>query len=193
MILLVDNYDSFTYNLAQYLGDTCEVEVLRNDAPQLFETADRAAAIIFSPGPGVPSDAGQMEPLIKKMIGKKPMLGICLGHQAIGEVFGGQVAQARKIRHGKVSEIEQLHQNVPFFQALPKRFEVMRYHSLVLAEDSLPKALKVTARALDDGEIMAVQHQSESIYGVQFHPESIGSPFGEKIMQNFIEIVKEGR
>ncbi|WP_099221346.1 anthranilate synthase component II [Listeria costaricensis] len=191
MILLIDNYDSFTYNLAQLLGEYSEVVILRNDAPQLQEEADRAEALVFSPGPGIPSEAGQMEGLIRKMIGQKPMLGICLGHQAIGEVLGGEIKQAQHIRHGKVSEIDQLKKGDPLFRDLPEQLEVMRYHSLVLTEDLLPESLEVTARALDDGEIMAIRHRTEKIYGVQFHPESIGSPFGQKILQNFIEIVKE--
>ena len=162
MILLVDNYDSFTYNLAQYLGTFTEVKVLRNDDENLYEEAEKADGLVFSPGPGWPADAGKMEALIKDFAGKKPMMGICLGHQAIAETFGGKLGLAK---------------NVP----------IMRYHSIVV--DQMPEGFDVTAITTDDQEIMAIQHKELPIYGLQYHPESIGSPDGLKMVENFVKIV----
>lgn len=186
MILLIDNYDSFTYNLAQYLGTFTEVKVLRNDAEALEEEAQKADGLVFSPGPGWPADAGKMEELIKAFAGVKPMLGICLGHQAIAESFGGKLGLAKNVMHGKQSQID-IVQASPIFQGLSQEMPIMRYHSIVVEE--IPADFTVTARTQDDNEIMALEHQSLPIYGLQFHPESIGSPDGLKMIENFVKLV----
>lgn len=186
MILLVDNYDSFTYNLRHYLGER-EVQVLRNDDPELDKQAAAASAIIFSPGPGQPKDAGGMEDLIRKYYRKKPLLGICLGHQGIGEVFGAEVVLAPEIMHGKVSAIQHYQQEL--FARLPSPIEVMRYHSLMLAPQSLPETLEVTARC---GElIMGIKHRDYPVYGLQFHPESIGTAAGQQMIDGFLKSLEE--
>lgn len=186
MILLIDNYDSFTYNLAQYLGTFTEVKVLRNDAEALEEEAQKADGLVFSPGPGWPADAGKMEDLIKTFVGVKPMLGICLGHQAIAESFGGKLGLAKNVMHGKQSQISIVKAS-PIFQGLSQEIPIMRYHSIVVEE--MPADFTVTARTQDDNEIMALEHQSLPIYGLQFHPESIGSPDGLKMIENFVKLV----
>ncbi|CAH1851845.1 anthranilate synthase component II [Convivina praedatoris] len=187
MILLVDNYDSFTYNLAQIVGQLTEVQVLRNDDPELEAVAQQADGIIFSPGPGSPDQAGQMEALIKEHAEDKPMLGICLGHQAIGEVFGGQVAHAPEIRHGKMSQMKTSQSKL--FDEAPD-VDIMRYHSLIVDKNHLPAHFKVTGVATDDGEVMAIEHDSLPIYGVQFHPESIGTPAGQEMIKRFVTEVE---
>ena len=186
MILLIDNYDSFTYNLAQYLGTFTEVKVLRNDAEALEEEAQKADGLVFSPGPGWPADAGKMEDLIKTFVGVKPMLGICLGHQAIAESFGGKLGLAKNVMHGKQSQIDIVKAS-SIFQGLSQEMPIMRYHSIVVEE--IPADFTVTARTQDDNEIMALEHQSLPIYGLQFHPESIGSPDGLKMIENFVKLV----
>lgn len=186
MILLIDNYDSFTYNLAQYLGTFTEVKVLRNDAEALEEEAQKAGGLVFSPGPGWPADAGKMEELIRTFAGVKPMLGICLGHQAIAESFGGKLGLAKNVMHGKQSQID-IVQASPIFQGLSQEMPIMRYHSIVVEE--MPADFIVTARTQDDNEIMALEHQNLPIYGLQFHPESIGSPDGLKMIENFVKLV----
>ena len=170
MILLVDNYDSFTYNLAQYLGTFTEVEVLRNDDERLYEQAEEADALVFSPGPGWPADAGKMEAMIKDFAGKKPMLGICLGN----------------VMHGKQSQIT-FETPSPIFKDIENDVPIMRYHSIVV--DQMPEEFEVTAITTDDQEIMAIQHKSLPIYGLQYHPESIGSPDGLKMIENFVKLV----
>jgi anthranilate synthase component 2 len=189
MILLVDNYDSFTYNLAQMIEPTHELTILRNDDERLSEVAETADAIIFSPGPGWPKDAGKMEELIKTFYEKKPMLGICLGHQAMAEVFGGRLAVANEIRHGKESTVQK-NQDSVLFETLPDEFQVMRYHSLVVEKGHMPEDFNISGIATDDLEVMAMEHQSLPIYGMQFHPESIGTPRGEKMIQQFLTTVK---
>ncbi|MBP2622747.1 aminodeoxychorismate/anthranilate synthase component II [Streptococcus oricebi] len=189
MILLIDNYDSFTYNLAQYIGTFAEVKVLRNDDPALYQAAQEAKALVFSPGPGWPADAGEMEQMIRDFAEKKPILGICLGHQAIAEVFGGRLGLAPKVMHGKQSKI-QFEAESPLYRGLSDQQEVMRYHSLLVEEP--PADFEVTARSMDDGAIMAIQHSSLPIYGFQYHPESIGTPDGLASIKNFIDLVKEG-
>ena len=188
MILLIDNYDSFTYNLAQYLGSFTPVQVLRNDAESLSEAAEKADGLVFSPGPGWPAEAGLMEDLIRDFAGKKPILGICLGHQAIAEVFGGKLGLAKRVMHGKQSRIA-LEKPSPIFDGIDSDVPIMRYHSIVVEE--LPPAFDSTAITTDDQEIMAIQHQELPIFGLQFHPESIGSPDGLKMVENFVSLVQQ--
>ena len=188
MILLIDNYDSFTYNLAQYLGSFTPVQVLRNDAESLYEAAEKADGLVFSPGPGWPAEAGLMEALIRDFAGKKPILGICLGHQAIAEVFGGKLGLAKTVMHGKQSRIA-LEKPSPIFDGIDSDVPIMRYHSIVVEE--LPPAFDSTAITMDDKEIMAIQHQELPIFGLQFHPESIGSPDGLKMVENFVRLVQK--
>lgn len=188
MILIVDNYDSFTYNLAQYLGDKTEIVVLRNDDPALYKVAQQAQALVFSPGPGWPSDAGKMEQMIKDFAGKKPILGVCLGFQAIVEVFGGKLRLAHTVRHGKTSKIRQTSGN-QLFAGLSDKFFVMRYHSIVMDEDTAIPDFAITAISMDDGEIMAVENEQQQIYGLQFHPESIGTLDGMTMIENFVNIL----
>lgn len=188
MILLIDNYDSFTYNLAQYIACHTDVEVVRNDADNIVEMAEKADGLVFSPGPGWPIDAGRMEELIKEFAGKKPILGICLGHQAIAEVFGGKLGLAKNVMHGKQSQIK-LTKPSPIFEGLSNESDVMRYHSIVI--DEMPKDFDVVALTTDDQEIMAIQHQDLKIYGLQYHPESIGTSEGMGMVKNFLDVVKE--
>ncbi|RZI48053.1 aminodeoxychorismate/anthranilate synthase component II [Lactococcus kimchii] len=189
MILIIDNYDSFTYNLVQYVGALSEVAVVRNDDEQLYEMAQKAEALIFSPGPGWPADAGKMEALIREFAGQKPILGICLGFQAIVEVFGGKLRLAHQVMHGKNSQVRQTSGNLLFGQ-LPSKFLVMRYHSIVMDENVALPDFAITAVANDDGEIMAIENEREQIYGLQFHPESIGTLDGMVMIENFVKHVK---
>ncbi len=187
MILLIDNYDSFTYNLYQYL---CElgagVRVVRNDEITVSEVEALAPEkLVVSPGPCTPREAGISVDLIDRMAGKLPILGVCLGHQCIGEAFGGVVAYAGEIRHGKSSSIE--HDGKGVFRGLPNPFEAIRYHSLAIQPDSVPECLEVTARS-DSGVIMGVRHREYQIEGVQFHPESIATPVGKGLLRNFLEM-----
>ncbi len=188
MILLIDNYDSFTYNLYQYLGEVeKEIVVKRNDEITLAEIEElNPMAIVISPGPGRPEDAGISMEIIRNFYEKVPLLGICLGHQAIGAVFGANVVGAKQIMHGKTSVIE--HDGTDVFAKQDLQFPVMRYHSLVVERASLPEELTVTAVALDDGEIMALKHQEFPLYGLQFHPESIGTKIGKELLHRFYEI-----
>ena len=192
MILLIDNYDSFSYNVYQLIGAAAaaggeEVQVARNDALTTEDIAGlHPAALVLSPGPGRPADAGVCEAAIKAFAGQIPILGICLGHQAICEAFGGRVGYAKQLMHGKVSEIT-LAPGSRLFRGLPERIPVARYHSLAAAEP-LPDSLRVTARAAD-GEIMAVEHGEYPVYGLQFHPESVMTPHGAQIISNFLEAV----
>ncbi|MBC1367554.1 aminodeoxychorismate/anthranilate synthase component II [Listeria innocua] len=188
MILLIDNYDSFTYNLEQYLAEFSDVVVKRNDAVDLMEYAALADGIVLSPGPGKPSEAGLLEEVVSKFAKEKPLLGICLGHQAIGEVFGGEVKRAKQIRHGKVSLMQQT--SGAIFTNLPKELPVMRYHSLIVDKNTLPDCLEVLAVATDDAEVMAMKLKNYPVYGLQFHPESIGTNDGKQMMENFIHIVE---
>jgi anthranilate synthase/aminodeoxychorismate synthase-like glutamine amidotransferase len=192
MLLVIDNYDSFTYNLVQYLGELGEEpRVIRNDAIGVDEVgALGASAIVISPGPKTPAEAGICIPLIKQYGATIPILGVCLGHQAIGEAYGGKVVRApRGVMHGKTSKV--LHDGTGLFESVPSPLEVMRYHSLVVEGSSLPKALVVTATAVDDPtEIHAVKHVSHPVWGVQFHPESILTQHGKQILQNFLGLAK---
>ncbi|UOQ50125.1 aminodeoxychorismate/anthranilate synthase component II [Gracilibacillus caseinilyticus] len=191
MILLIDNYDSFTYNLFQYVSELGkEVEVVRNDRITLDEIrAKEPEAIILSPGPGTPEEAGICIDVVKQLSTEFPILGICLGHQAIGAAFGATIAHAGQIKHGKTSMIR--HQNDEIFHYLEQPLEVMRYHSLVIEKNTIPSDLLVTATAMDDQEIMAVKHTYLPIYGLQFHPESIGTGKGKKLLNNFFEAIRK--
>lgn len=189
MILLIDNYDSFTYNLAQSISDEQEICILRNDAPELIKKAEKATAIIISPGPGTPAETGFIKEIVQRFYKVKPILGICLGHQTIGELFGGTVTSANEIRHGKPSMIQQ--KNSRLFNGLPLEFSVMRYHSLVVDKATIPESFIITATALDDGEVMAIEHRKYPLFGIQFHPESIGTPNGLAMIQKFIQIMEE--
>ncbi|MFJ7829928.1 anthranilate synthase component II [Peribacillus sp. NPDC097264] len=188
MILLLDNYDSFTYNLYQYLGEVeKDLIVKRNDEITIAEIEDmNPMAIIISPGPGRPEDAGMSMEIIRSFYKKLPILGICLGHQAIGATFGAKVVGAQVIMHGKTSVIE--HDGTGVFVNQEHRFPVMRYHSLVVERESVPPELLVTANALDDGEIMALKHRDYPLYGLQFHPESIGTKIGKELLHEFYKI-----
>lgn len=190
MILVLDNYDSFTYNLVQYLGELgAELRVVRNDQVTLDEIAAmRPQAIILGPGPGTPADAGVTIPVIKRFGASIPMLGVCLGHQAIGEAYGGDVIRApRGVMHGKTSQVR--HDGTGLFADVASPAEVMRYHSLVVKHDTLPTALQVTATAMDDPtEIHALRHREHPVYGVQFHPESIGTAAGKQMLRNFLTL-----
>ncbi|WP_426197572.1 anthranilate synthase component II [Massilia sp. DWR3-1-1] len=187
MLLMIDNYDSFTYNLVQYFGELGEdVRTVRNDEISLDDIAAMAPdRICISPGPKTPAQAGISIDILRQFQGKLPILGVCLGHQAIGAAFGGQVIRARQVMHGKTSQIA--HTGVGVFKDLPSPFTVIRYHSLAIERASLPACLEVTAWT-DDGEIMGVRHKEFAIEGVQFHPESILSEHGHKLLQNFLEL-----
>jgi anthranilate synthase/aminodeoxychorismate synthase-like glutamine amidotransferase len=187
MLLLIDNYDSFTYNLAQYLGELgAEVRVERNDAVTVDEVAKLAPRrIVISPGPCTPNEAGISLELIARLAGTIPILGVCLGHQAIGQAFGGKVVRAPRVMHGKTSPIE--HDGTGLFRGIPSPMQATRYHSLVVEPESLPAALAVTARTAE-GEIMALAHQTLPVWGVQFHPESILTVDGKRLLQNFLEM-----
>lgn len=192
MLLLIDNYDSFTYNLAQYLGELGEsVRVVRNDAISLDEIAGLSPQrIVISPGPRTPDDAGISMALIRRFAGRIPILGVCLGHQSIGQVFGGKVVRAKRVMHGKISKV--FHHETGLFGGVPNPFDATRYHSLVIERDSLPDDLEVTAKTWDD-EIMAVRHRAfvgahSPVVGVQFHPESIETGAGKRILQNFLTL-----
>lgn len=191
MLLMIDNYDSFTYNLVQYFGELGQdVHVVRNDALTVEQAlALKPAAICVSPGPCSPSQAGISIDLIKAAAGKVPLLGVCLGHQAIGEAFGGKVVRAKTIMHGKTSPVR--HTNVGVFEGLPNPLTCIRYHSLAIERESLPDCLEVTAETAD-GEIMGVRHKTLNVEGVQFHPESILSDRGHDLLRNFLRHVPSG-
>lgn len=190
MILLIDNYDSFSYNLYQLIGSLAgEMEVVRNDALTVEEiAAKRPEAIILSPGPGRPEDAGVTVEVIQKLGGQIPLLGVCLGEQAMCLALGGKVGYAKALMHGKQS-VAKLDTDSVLFRGLPEEVAVARYHSLAAVEESLPDELRVTARTAD-GEIMAVEHKTKAMYGVQFHPESILTPEGTEMIKNFLRAAK---
>jgi anthranilate synthase/aminodeoxychorismate synthase-like glutamine amidotransferase len=187
MILVLDNYDSFTYNLVQYLGELgADVSVVRNDMATVDEiSATRPERIVISPGPGRPEDAGVTMAVIKRLGPQTPIFGVCLGHQAIGAAFGGSVVRASVPMHGKTSTIE--HNGRGVFSGLTAPFLASRYHSLIVADAGLPAELEVTARTQEDGSIMGLRHRSLPIHGVQFHPESILTGEGRRILRNFLE------
>jgi anthranilate synthase component 2 len=192
MILLIDNYDSFSYNLYQLIGEVnSDIKVSRNDKITLDEIKQlNPEAIILSPGPGKPENAGICVELVREFYNKIPILGVCLGHQAICAAFGGKVSYAKRLMHGKSSNISLDYDYL--FKGLPSEITVGRYHSLSLVEDSLPDSLEIISKAKDDGEIMAVKHKEFNIYGLQFHPESILTPDGLTIIDNFLDKVKRG-
>ena len=186
MLLLLDNYDSFTYNIDQLFSDIgAQVEVIRSDKISIDEIrANGYRGVIISPGPGIPQDAGISEEVIRQLGGEIPILGICLGHQAIGEVFGGRVVRAGEIVHGKASPI--CHCGTGLYQGIPEHTQVARYHSLIIERESLPDVLEVTSQ-LDNGTIMGVRHKTFPIEGIQFHPESILTPDGRAMMKNYLK------
>ena len=188
MIVMIDNYDSFTYNLVQYLREmAAEVAVYRNDAIAVEQIADLSpAALVISPGPGRPENAGISCDVIRAFGGKIPLLGVCLGHQAIGHTFGGTITYAKRLMHGKTSEITCDGEGI--FKGLGERpFKAMRYHSLVIDRNSLPGCLAITAES-EDGEIMGIRHKEYLMEGIQFHPESIMTPVGKRILRNFLKL-----
>ena len=190
MLLLIDNYDSFTYNLYQYLGELgAQTRVVRNDEISVAEAmALRPEAIVISPGPGTPDEAGISLDIIAAAAGTVPLLGVCLGHQSLGQAFGGRIVRAPSLMHGKTSEIH--HDGRTLFAGLPQAFTATRYHSLVIAPESLPACLEVSARTAD-GVIMGVRHRDHSLEGVQFHPESILTTAGKDLLANFLRIAND--
>jgi anthranilate synthase component 2 len=187
VILLLDNYDSFTYNLAQYLGELgCQVEVHRNDRISVEQIAQRKPErIVISPGPCTPQEAGISVEMVQKLAGKIPILGVCLGHQAIGAAFGGKIIRAPKLFHGKTSQIR--HDGSGVFRGLPNPFTATRYHSLIVERKSLPKELQITAET-HGGIIMGMQHRKYPLMGVQFHPESVLTESGKQLLKNFLSL-----
>lgn len=187
MILMIDNYDSFTYNLVQYLGELGEeLRVFRNDKITIQEIAElRPDRLVISPGPGSPKDAGVSKGLISHFAGKVPILGVCLGHQCVGEVYGGRIIRANRLMHGKTSLI--YHDGKGLFAGLPNPFEATRYHSLLVERESLPGCLEITAET-EEGEVMGIRHREFPVEGVQFHPESILTGVGKDILRNFLKL-----
>lgn len=186
MILVIDNYDSFTYNLVQYLGALgANIRVFRNDKITIAQIKKlKPAKIVISPGPGRPEDAGISCAVISKFCGKIPILGVCLGHQAIGYVYGGRIVQAKRLMHGKTSLI--YHNKKTIFKSIPNPFEATRYHSLIVEKKTLPETLEITAWT-KEGEIMGLKHKAHPVWGVQFHPESILTKAGMEILRNFLK------
>ena len=190
MIVMIDNYDSFTYNLVQYLRQLGkEIRVLRNDVFSLQSLKDpEITGIVISPGPGNPESAGLSIPVIRQFSGKVPILGVCLGHQAIAAAFGGKIVAAKQIMHGKTSMVTGDGKNL--FHKITKPFAAMRYHSLAVSRENLPDCLEITAET-EDGEIMGLRHRTHPTEGIQFHPESIMTPVGKRLLRNFINLGKE--
>lgn len=191
-IVMVDNYDSFTYNLVQYLGELgVDVSVVRNDETTCDRIAEsRPLAVVISPGPGRPAESGITPDVVRTLSGSLPILGVCLGHQAIGEVFGGSIVRAGKLMHGKTSMIT--HYGHALFTDIESPFEATRYHSLVVAKDQVPAVLEITAHS-DDGEIMGLSHRTHPTHGVQFHPESILTLSGKRLLANFLVLARAFR
>ena len=191
MILLIDNYDSFSYNLVQMAGSiNPDINVIRNDAMTVEEIRALAPShIILSPGPGYPKDAGVCEEVVRHLQGEIPILGVCLGHQVICEAYGGVVSYAKQLMHGKQS-VTKLDTKTPLFVGLPEETTVARYHSLAAQEETFPECLQVTART-SDGEIMALQHKTKAVYGVQFHPEAVCTEYGHALLNNFCKIAEQ--
>ncbi len=191
MLVMIDNYDSFTYNLVQYLGELGEeLAVFRNDQTTIDELRRmKPSAIVISPGPGSPKDAGISNDVVRQFAGVVPILGVCLGHQCIGEVYGGHVVRAKRPMHGKTSQIH--HDGAALFRSLPNPFEATRYHSLIVRRDTLPDELQVTAWT-PEKEIMGLAHKRHAVYGVQFHPESILTRVGKDLLRNFLDVARRG-
>jgi len=191
-VLVIDNYDSFTYNLVQYFGEMgADLTVVRNDELDVNQVArHRPDAIVLSPGPGRPANAGVTSEVVRTCSGRYPILGVCLGHQAIGEVFGGRIVRAGKLMHGKTSQIT--HRGHALFKGIPSPFEATRYHSLVVDSARIPRTLQVIARS-DDGEIMGLAHREHPTWGVQFHPESILTAAGKQLLANFLVLARRAR
>jgi|TARA_B110000438_G_C15692273_1_gene597309 anthranilate synthase component II len=189
-LLLIDNFDSFTYNLVQYFGELgAEQEIFRNDAITPEQAIERKPdAVVISPGPCDPNQAGQSLAIIEAFAGKKPIFGVCLGHQCLGQYFGGKVIRAERLMHGKTSPV--LHDEKEIFANLPNPFEATRYHSLIIEPDSMPNCLEVTAKT-EEGEIMGIRHKELPVWGVQFHPESLATEQGILILKNFMELCIE--
>ncbi|MFH2066948.1 MAG: aminodeoxychorismate/anthranilate synthase component II [Pseudomonadota bacterium] len=189
MIVMIDNYDSFTYNLVQYFGQLgSEVHVVRNDRTTIEQIEQwQPDGIVISPGPGRPETAGISLSVVRHFSGKLPILGVCLGHQTIGEAFGGKVVSARKLMHGKTSLVQADGKRI--YQGINKPFQAMRYHSLVVSRENLPDCLVITAES-DDGEIMGIRHTDHPTEGIQFHPESIMTKVGKRLLRNFLDIKK---
>ena len=189
MILLIDNYDSFSYNLVQMAGSiNPDIKVIRNDELTVEEIENlHPDKIILSPGPGYPKDAGVCEEVVQKLQGKFPIMGVCLGHQAICEAYGGEIIHAKELMHGKQKMIHQVGEN-RLFAGMAQTFPAARYHSLAAVKESLPKELKITAES-EDGEVMAVEHETYPIFGVQFHPESVMTPQGDVMIKNFVSLI----
>ncbi len=193
MLLMIDNYDSFTYNLVQYFGILGEeVRVFRNDRVTVEEAqALRPDRIVISPGPGDPDDAGVSVDLIRRLAGRVPILGVCLGHQCMGFAFGGEIVRAKRIMHGKTSPVH--HDGSGLYRGVPSPFQATRYHSLVIGRASLPGRFRITAWTVEDDEIMGIADEEALLYGIQYHPESILTPEGMNILRNFLEIPSGGR
>jgi anthranilate synthase component II len=193
MILLIDNYDSFTFNLYQYLSELgAEVKTVRNDKLSLDDIDQMSPeAIVLSPGPGRPEQAGICVDLVRRFAPAIPILGICLGHQAIGYAFGGAIIRAKRIMHGKESAMS--HQGTSLLKSLPQNLQVMRYHSLVIDKNKLPSDFLILGESVEDNEIMAIKHNVYPVFGLQFHPESIGTKSGKQILSNFLEEVRKGK
>ncbi|MRJ03356.1 MAG: aminodeoxychorismate/anthranilate synthase component II [Epsilonproteobacteria bacterium] len=189
MVLMIDNYDSFTYNVVQYCLELgANLKVVRNDEMEIEEIERlNPEKIIISPGPGTPNEAGISLEIVRRFADRKPILGICLGHQTIAQAFGGEIVQAANMMHGKTSEIE-VEAPMALFDSLPSRFRATRYHSLVVNREKIPPLLKITAHSRDDREIMALQVEGRPIFGVQFHPESIMSEYGHEMLDNFLKL-----
>ncbi len=188
MVLVIDNYDSFTYNIVQYIGELgYDTVVFRNDSLSVSDIAKmKPEKIVISPGPKSPDSAGVTVDVIKNFYTDMPILGVCLGHQAIGYAFGGEIMRAKYVMHGKVSSIK--HDSSFIYKDIPSPFEATRYHSLVINKENLPEIIKVTATSLDDNEIMGIEVKGYKVYGVQFHPESVLTPYGKQIINNFLSI-----
>jgi len=186
MIIMIDNYDSFTYNLVQYLEQIgTSVKVIRNDAASISDLVSwDPAGIVISPGPGRPESAGISLPVVKQFSGKVPILGVCLGHQAIGAAFGGKVVSAKRLMHGKTSMIHS--DGKMIYQGISKPFEAMRYHSLAVSRENFPECLEISSES-DDGEIMGIRHRNHPTEGIQFHPESIMTRVGKRLLRNFVK------
>lgn len=189
MVLMIDNYDSFTYNIVQYCLELgADLKVIRNDELSLDEIiALNPSKIIISPGPATPNESGICLEVIKYFSDKLPIFGICLGHQVIAQVFGANIVKAKKMMHGKTSQIEVL-EDTKIFETLPKEFTQTRYHSLIIEKENLPEEIIITSKSIDDQEIMSLEIKNKNIFGVQFHPESIMSEHGHKILDNFLKI-----